>query len=141
MKASTGFQPTGKAEEQGGSWKSGLAEDALWSDVIREMEGCFWTKADMRPSIEKGVKGLSEALQRYKVACLEEQPFVSDVEEKVTKGYVTVTEEYLASKVASPDAQTVKKITQRQLEITELFDYQLVHPAIRREVSRVLTMT
>ena len=56
----------GKASGEGGSWKVGLAPDASWSDIAREMEGCFWSKPGVVKALEKGTQALEHAMQEYR---------------------------------------------------------------------------
>ena len=53
-----------------------------------------------------------------------------------SQALLTLTEEYMASKIATPDAKTPTKLRKRLLDITEKFEYALVHPTIRKEVER-----
>ena len=54
----------GKASEEGGSWKKGLAPDAPWRDIEREMEGCFWSKPGVLRALEKGTQALEGAIEK-----------------------------------------------------------------------------
>ena len=58
-------------------------------------------------------------------------------EERKSLALLTLTEEYMASKIVSPDSKTKSKLSKRKLDITDKFDYTDVHATIRAEVARL----
>ena len=121
-----------------------MAPDAPWSDIAREMEGCFWSKPAVLKAVEKGTEALGHAIQEYRNTChsagiTPDEELLKLAEQTKAKALVTLTEEYMASKIATPDAKTPAKLRKRLLDITEKFDIALVHPTIRKEVARLTT--
>ncbi|MCP4243350.1 MAG: hypothetical protein GY772_22565 [bacterium] len=142
QKATGELMAGGRSEELGGSWKAVLGNDAPWSDIVREMESCFWSKADAVATLEKGCSALQSALEGYQDVCSEvgyppDEKITRPAEAKVKKALVTLTEEYMVSKCCNPDAKTASKLNKRLLDITHKFDYSEVHPTIRAEVNRL----
>ena len=132
----------GKPAGEGGSWKVGLAPDASWSDIAREMEGCFWSKPGVLRTLDKGCEALRDALQRYKQTCdsagiKPDKQLTQLAEERKSLALLTLTEEYMASKIVSPDGKTKSKLNKRKLDITDKFEYTDVHATIRAEVARL----
>ena len=137
------IKPGGKSVELGGSWRAGLPSDAAWSCLVREMESCFWSKAGAVAALDNDSTKLTRALETYKQACEragvpEDKDFAQKADDKLKDSLVTLTEEYMMSKLQSPDAKTSDKLRKRLVDITPKFDFQRVHATIRAEVKKHL---
>ena len=134
----------GKASEEGGSWKKGLALDAPWRDIEREMDGCFWSKPGVLRALEKGTQALGEAIEEYTNTChrvgiTPEEELLEFAKQKKSLALCTLTEEYMTSKIVSRDTKTPGKLKKRLNEIVGKFEYSEVHPTIRAKVTQLTT--
>ena len=95
-------------------------------------------------ALEKGTEALGHAMQEYRNTChsagiTPDGELLKLAEGRRSQALLTLTEEYMASKIATPDAKTPTKLRKRLLDITEKFEYALVHPTIRKKVSQFTT--